>query len=175
MWTWLWHWMEVRPMESWANSKSHQPCLSWLLLLRRTVQATMRDLTVRAADHPDMTSFFFLNRRPSDGGQRRNWMCLLDTEEWQHRSCLILPKYSHKEVLHSKPICYREVEGIVTHCFLTKPRVFCQWGHKPVWDIVLPPWANMQTQRATAPLGTVHTVGEGTKEGAWLVCLTAIW
>lgn len=40
--------------------------------------------------------------------------------------------------------------------------------------IVLPPWANMQTVGAAAPCGTVHTARGSTKEGAPLVCLTAI-
>lgn len=50
------------------------------------MQVTIRDLTVRAADCPDMASlfFFFLHRRPGVGGQSRNWMCLLETGEAQH-------------------------------------------------------------------------------------------
>lgn len=142
MWTWLWQWT-VRPFEMWANGEKDQPCLSLPLLLRRTVRLTMRDLTVRAADHPDMAVFVVA---PSSCGRSRNSM----------------------EVLHSKPICSCEVEGLWHIVFWL--RVFRQWGLKPVWDIILPPWANTQTQRATAPLGTVHTVREGTmKAHDWSV------
>lgn len=184
--TFLWNnWQCGRDFDSeLESSKSRnepmvsQTSLSWPLLLARPLLVTMRDLTVRAADHPDTATafllFFFFFCRTGLAAVETDRVCQT-LQTGTSRSCVILPQYPHKEGLHSKPICYCEVEGIVTHCFSTKPRVFRQQGHKPAWDIILPPWANMQTRRATAPHGTVHTAREGTKEGAWLVCLTAIW
>ena len=42
------------------------------------MQVTIRDLTVRAADHPDMAAllFFFFSFSPGGGGQGINRPCL---------------------------------------------------------------------------------------------------
>ena len=110
--------------ESWANGRSDRPCLSWALLLKLTVRVTMRDWTVRAADHPDMASLFIQTGDPVVAVRAETGHVCQIPAEGQHCSCLILLQYSHKEVLHLKPICYPQAGGIVTHCFSSKPRVF---------------------------------------------------
>lgn len=66
-----------------------------------------------------------------------------------------------------------------TLCFFffssTKPLCFPPpWTKRSPWILHSHHGQTRKHGRATAPLGTVHTGGERTKEGARLVCLTAI-